>query len=204
MSNDYFLTIAGAAEAALKIKGSRFLGFAAPAADKEAAEAFVSDLRKRYFDATHHCYAWRLGSGSMEASRYADDGEPSGTAGKPIFQVIHGRDLTNLVVAVVRYFGGTKLGTGGLARAYADSASLVLDRCAISQVWLTRSLGITFAYDHLNTVMKLVERHGAVIEDSEYGEDVRMRLALRLGDLEPFRAAAIDMTHGQIRIGDQK
>lgn len=199
MNQDFFQTIAGAAESALKIKGSRFLGFAAPAAEREEAEAFLAGLRKRFFDATHHCYAWRLGSGTGENSRFSDDGEPSGTAGKPILQVISGRDLTNLVIVVVRYFGGTKLGTGGLVRAYSESTALTLEQAGVRRIWLTRSLELVVGYDHLNAVMKLIERHGAAIEESEYGEEVRLKLALRLQEAESFHAEAVEMTHGQIR-----
>jgi uncharacterized YigZ family protein len=200
MNEEYFQTITGAAEAALKIKGSRFLSYAAPIAQREEAERFLAALHKRYFDATHHCYAWRLGYGTGESSRFADDGEPSGTAGKPILQVITGRDLTNLIIVVVRYFGGTKLGTGGLVRAYTDAAALVLDHAAIRQIWLTRPLELVVGYDHLNTLMKLIDRHGAIVEESEYGGEVRMKLALRLQEAEPFCAAAVDLTHGQIRL----
>jgi len=198
MNKDFYQTIAGAAESALKIKGSRFLGFAAPAAGREEAEATLAALRKRFFDATHHCYAWRLGSGTGENSRFSDDGEPSGTAGKPILQVINGRDLTNLILVVVRYFGGTKLGTGGLVRAYSDAAALTLDQTVIRQVWWTRSLEFQLGYDHLSTVMKLIDRHEGVIEGTEYGVEVRMKVAFRLREAEPFSAAARDMTHGQI------
>ncbi|HNW59392.1 MAG TPA: YigZ family protein [bacterium] len=199
MNQDFYLTIAGAAEAALKIKGSRFLAFAAPVAERAEAEAFVDELRRRYFDATHHCFAWRLGSGPGEHSRFADDGEPSGTAGKPILQVITGRELTNLIVVVVRYFGGTKLGTGGLVRAYAESAALVLEGAPVEKIWHTQSLAFAVGYDHLNAVMKLIERHAAAIEEADYGEEVSMRLGLRLQEAEPFRTAAVDLTHGTIR-----
>lgn len=198
MNQDSYWTVAGPAEAVLKIKGSRFLGFAAPAANKEEAESYLTELRKRFFDATHHCYAWRLGSGIDEISRFADDGEPSGTAGKPILQVITGRNLTNLILVVVRYFGGVKLGTGGLARAYADTAILTVEQCTIRQVWHTRIVALTVGYDHLNTVMKLIDKFGASIEESEYGESIHMKLLLRLAEVEPFRAAAADSTHGRI------
>ena len=200
MAADYYQTIAAGAEAALKIKGSRFLAYAAPAADKEAAEAFLAGLRKRWFDATHHCYAWSLGSGAVQISRSSDDGEPAGTAGKPILAVLQGRELTQLTVVVVRYFGGTKLGTGGLVRAYSASATLVLDQCRVVKIWQTRSLDLRFGYDQLSTILKLGERHDAAIAESEYGERVWLRLVLRQGEAAAFTHAAIEMTHGQIQI----
>ena len=200
MAEDYYQTIAAGAEAVLKVKGSRFLAYAAPAADKEAAELFLAGLRKRWFDATHHCYAWSLGSGAAQLSRASDDGEPAGTAGKPILAVLQGRELTQLIVVVVRYFGGTKLGTGGLVRAYTDSATLVLDQCRVEKIWHTRSLDLLLGYDQLSTILKLGERHGAVIGESDYGERVRLRLVLRQGEVSAFARAAVEMTHGQIQI----
>lgn len=200
MAEDFYQTIAGGAEAALKVKGSRFLAYAAPATDKEAAEAFLAGLRKRWFDATHHCYAWSLGSGAAQITRCSDDGEPSGTAGKPILAVLQGHELTQLVVVVVRYFGGTKLGTGGLVRAYTDSANLVLDQCRVEKIWHTRALELSLGYEQLNPILKLVERHGAVIAKSEYGEKVRLQLVLKQGEAAPFARAAVEMTHGQIHI----
>lgn len=199
MSQDSFKTIAGAAEAALKIKGSRFLAFAAPVAERQEAEALLETLRRRFFDATHHCYAWRLGEGTEELSRFSDDGEPAGTAGKPILQALTGRDLTNLILVVVRYFGGTKLGVGGLVHAYSDSAALVLDACTVRTIWRTRSCHLAISYDHLNAVMRLIEKHGAIIAEADYGAEVTLRLELRLQEAEPFRGAVVDATHGTIR-----
>ncbi|HOT98333.1 MAG TPA: YigZ family protein [bacterium] len=198
MSQDSYKTIAGAAEAALKIKGSRFLGFAAPISGRQEAEAFLDELRRRYFDATHHCYAWRLGDSAGENSRFSDDGEPPGTAGKPLLQAITGRDLTNLIVVVVRYFGGTKLGVGGLVHAYSDCAARVLDACTVQTIWRTRSCRFTVGYDHLSAVMRLIEQHGAIIEEVVYGGEVTMRLALRLQEAEAFRTAAVEATRGTI------
>ena len=120
-----------------KIKGSRFLGFVCPVQDEEQALQHVEALRKRFYDARHWCWAYRLGRG-RDVFRYQDDGEPSGTAGRPILQEIDGRELTDVLVVVVRYFGGTKLGTGGLARAYGDAARATLGSAEIQEIRIDR------------------------------------------------------------------
>ncbi|MDZ7795955.1 MAG: YigZ family protein [Candidatus Marinimicrobia bacterium] len=123
-----FRTISRTSESKINIKGSKFLGFAYPLENEEEVNTILASLRKKYYDATHHCYAWQVGYGKDMRFRYHDDGEPSGTAGKPIYMAVTHRELTNILVVSVRYFGGTKLGTGGLARAYGQSASLALDK----------------------------------------------------------------------------
>ena len=117
MQNDTYKTIAKPAEGFYKDKGSKFLAFAYPVYTEDRIKAQLSELKKEYYDARHHCYAWKLG---IENDKYRanDDGEPSGTAGKPIYGQLLSHELTNALVVVVRYFGGTKLGTSGLIRAY--------------------------------------------------------------------------------------
>ena len=124
--SDTYLTIGGYARAEIKIKGSRFIAEAMPVARVEAAEKEIAAVCKREFNATHHCTAYRIGPNG-DVFRYNDDGEPSGTAGIPILRQIDGRSLTDTLVVVTRYFGGTKLGTGGLIRAYGDAARQVLE-----------------------------------------------------------------------------
>ena len=122
---DTYLTLREGAEAQIKVKGSRFLAEAVPVADEAVAEAALATIRKREYNATHHCTAYRIGP-AADLFRFNDDGEPSGTAGQPILRQIEGRELTNTLVVVTRYYGGTKLGTGGLIRAYGEAASLAL------------------------------------------------------------------------------
>ena len=198
MIEDAYQTLAEEAQAELKVKGSRFLGFAAPAADKTAAEAYIGGLRKRFFDATHHCFAYRCGSGSDACSRFSDDGEPSGTAGKPILQVITGRSFTDVIVVVVRYFGGTKLGTGGLARAYAEAAALVLDQTLPVTRYLCQQLDLQFSYEQLSHVMPSLERHHADIVVPDYGAAVHLVVRVRLGEMASLQRELVDKTHGQI------
>ena len=122
---DTFYTLGGEAEALYKDKGSKFLAYGYPVTCEEEIKGRLDALRKRYYDATHHCYAWRLGP-KGESFRAVDDGEPSSTAGRPILGQMLSREVTDVLIVVVRYFGGTKLGVPGLIEAYKRSAALVL------------------------------------------------------------------------------
>ncbi len=128
--SDTFLTIAAPAQGVYKEKGSRFLAFAFPVADEAAAKAHLAALRKEYYDATHHCYAYLLGR-DQKQFRANDDGEPSGTAGLPILNQMRSRQLTQVLVVVVRYYGGTNLGASGLAQAYKAAAADALDHSQV-------------------------------------------------------------------------
>ena len=125
-AGDTYLVLDGPSTASIKIKGSRFIAEALPVSDVSEAEHALASIRKRDYDATHHCSAWRIGK-KGETFRYSDDGEPNSSAGLPIFRQIEGKALTNTMVVVVRYYGGTKLGTGGLVRAYGDAAKEALN-----------------------------------------------------------------------------
>ena len=136
-----FLTLAGPHEVEIdKVKRSRFIGLAQPCASPDEALAFVSQVRARFHDARHHCWAWRIG----EDARSSDDGEPHHSAGAPILKQLEGHGLTNAVVVVVRYFGGLKLGVGGLARAYGAAAASVLDDAQTLRVAVLTPLTITY------------------------------------------------------------
>jgi putative IMPACT (imprinted ancient) family translation regulator len=140
----------------IREKGSRFFGFAAPAASAEAAEAFLERLRRKHHDATHVAFALKLG-GAAGASKCSDDGEPSGTAGRPIAAAAASAGLTDVVVAVVRYFGGTKLGTGGLARAYRAAAALALAECGAATVYDTVRIETRPAHARAGVVRRLID-----------------------------------------------
>ena len=141
-----------------RTKGSRFIAAISPAQDVQAAEAFVASLRSEYDDASHHCFAWRLGPDG-ETFRSSDDGEPGGSAGRPILLQIEGHDLTDTVVVVTRYFGGTKLGVGGLVRAYGGAAGQALDRAEILITEITRTLHIEYPYECTGAVEALFARY---------------------------------------------
>ncbi len=197
MIDDSYKTLIAPAIVELKEKGSRFIAQAAPAADKEEAENIIAHISKKYHDATHNCFAYRIGPGA-EISRYNDDGEPSGTAGKPILQAIIGRGVTNVVVVVTRYFGGTKLGTGGLIRAYGGVAAQALADARIETRYLKKTIQLGCSYSDINVVMKAVEKFDGDIRNSEYGATVEMLLQVRVVKTEPFVQFVIDQTAGRV------
>lgn len=193
---DTYLTIAGHATREIKREGSRFIAEAFPVASEEEAEARIEEIRKRDYDATHHCTAYRVGE-QGDLFRYNDDGEPSGTAGPPILRQIDGRELTNVLVVVVRYYGGTKLGTGGLIRAYGDAASDVLDACRIEERILRTEMSVQFAYDDTSPALHTVDQFDAEVLDRIYSEVTELRLAVRRRDVEPLRAAFTEALAGR-------
>ncbi|MCC8020354.1 MAG: YigZ family protein [Rikenellaceae bacterium] len=177
-AQDTYKTIAGAAEAGFRDKGSRFLAYAYPVSDEEEIRAIVDGLRKRYYDATHICYAWRLGP-EGEPYRANDDGEPSGTAGRPILGQLLSRGISDVFVAVVRYFGGTKLGVPGLINAYRTSAGEVLDRCTIIEKTLDETLTAEYSYITMNEVMKVVKDMQPAVVAQEFDNLCRITLRIR-------------------------
>lgn len=182
-----------------KIRGSRFLADAVPVDDRPAAEAVLEDIRKRFYDATHHCYAYRLGPGG-ETYRIHDDGEPGNSAGRPILAAIDHGSLTNLIVVVTRWFGGTKLGVGGLVRAYGDAAAEALAGAGTLTCYLTAECIIRFPHAHIGTVMRMCSARQVKILATAYDEQVLMRLEVRRGGLERLTADLIEATHGQLAV----
>ncbi len=178
MVTDTYLTLEASATAALRERSSKFLSFAWPVHDEEQIREHLEALRKEYYDATHHCYAWRLGP-QGERFRANDDGEPSGTAGRPILGQMLSREVTDCLVVVVRYFGGTKLGVPGLIAAYKESAAAVLDAAQIVERTVDRRVEIEFSYLVMNDVMRVVKEEQPRIEKQEFDNLCRMRVAVR-------------------------
>jgi uncharacterized YigZ family protein len=200
MSQDFYLTIAKPLRASeLKVVGSRFIADLYPVSTKEEIESYLERIRKEFYDASHHCYAFRLGANG-ELIRAADDGEPSGTAGKPILMVIEGAKLTNVLCVVTRYFGGTKLGTGGLARAYADAAKLAVEDAEIRTVYHMKELRLTYAFDDMSGVERMLAKYGAHKLESEYSDDVKMRIAIRELLVKEFSKDLVDVFSGRVNI----
>ncbi|MDE6144668.1 MAG: IMPACT family protein [Muribaculaceae bacterium] len=180
---DGYLTIAAPSRARFTEKMSRFLAFASPAETVEEAKDFVAGLQKEFFDARHVCWAWVIGA-ENPVSYSNDNGEPSGTAGKPILGQINSKELRNVVVAVVRYFGGIKLGTPGLIAAYRESARLCLDDAEIIERHREETLTVTFPYQAMNGVMQIVKHPEVIILDREFDNTCRLTLRSR-ADLIP-------------------
>ncbi|GAB5521914.1 MAG: YigZ family protein [Rhodothermales bacterium] len=194
--HDTYRTIKTYTEAEVKIKGSRFIGRAFPAASSEEAEAEIQTLRKAEYTATHHCSAYRVGVRG-DTFRYNDDGEPSGTAGPPILRQIDKLELTKVLVVVTRYYGGTKLGTGGLIRAYGEAAALVLDAAAIDERILRDTVVVRFAYADTSPAMHAIGQVDAQIVDTAYGDDTAITLAIRQRDTTLFIEAFTQALHGR-------
>ncbi|MCD8077188.1 MAG: YigZ family protein [Lachnospiraceae bacterium] len=182
-------------------KKSRFLADVAAVDSEEAAAAFIESIRKKYWDARHHCSAYVLGERS-EISRCSDDGEPSGTAGRPILDVLLGAGVRNACIVVTRYFGGTLLGTGGLVRAYGRAAreglaaSLVLERIE------GEKLRLTCDYNSLGKIQYLAGNRGLTALESEYADAVSLTYLLPAAEAERFTAEITDATSGRVGIED--
>ncbi len=183
--SDTYRTIEASAEAELKVEGSRFLSVCIPVASREEVDTAVASVRDREPRATHHCTAYRLGRTGGDF-RYDDDGEPSGTAGPPILRQIDARDLTQTLVIVTRYFGGTKLGTGGLVRAYGTAASRALERASVVEKKVRVPVRVAFAYDDTSAAKQLLHRFDAEVRARDYTEVTRWTVAVRQSELDAF------------------
>ena len=183
MENDSYLTLAAPAEAYNRERSSKFLSYAYPVENEEQIREALEASRKRYFDATHHCYAWRLGP-QGEQFRANDDGEPSGTAGRPILGQMLSAGVTNCVVVVVRYFGGTKLGVPGLIAAYKEATQQVLSVAEIVERTVDDRITIRFPYIVMNDVMKAVKEEQPQIEEQLFDNLCTMRLRIRRSQSE--------------------
>lgn len=180
---DEFLTIARPSEGLYKEKGSKFIGYAFPVLTEDEIKAHLQALREEHHAARHHCYAWVLGAGGDHV-RANDDGEPSNSSGKPILAQLEGRSLTNTLIVVVRYFGGTKLGVGGLINAYRTAASEALDQAAIITDYVTQPVKLQFPYTETSYVQRMLNELSVETVNEEFGEDCKMLLKVRRSQLE--------------------
>ena len=185
--DDTYTTIRDAAEASFTEKRSKFIAFAMPVRTAEEAKACVEAVQKEYYDARHVCYAYMLGP-ERKDFRANDNGEPSGTAGKPILGQINSRGLTDVLVVVVRYFGGIKLGTGGLVAAYRTAASLALDQAETEVRTVDDTLTVAFEYPFMNDVMRIVKEESPDIVEQSYDTDCLMTLRIRRSAMPRLRA----------------
>jgi putative IMPACT (imprinted ancient) family translation regulator len=165
---DTFVTLAGEGVAQTRIRGSTFLALAAPAADEAQARARLAAREKEMWDATHNCSAWRMRGGIHRAN---DAGEPSGSAGAPILAAIDGAGVTDCVVIVTRYYGGTKLGVGGLVRAYGDAAAEAIAAAPRREGTVAVRLAVRYPYEHTSAVMRALERAGAAKVEHGYAPE---------------------------------
>ncbi|MFC2131943.1 IMPACT family protein [Bacteroidota bacterium] len=194
-NTDIYYTIAGQKRCEIKVKSSKFIATAIPAPDKVAAKESLGTIRTEFFNATHNCFAYRIGPDGMEF-RSSDDGEPRGSAGKPILFAIKKYDLSDLIVIVTRFFGGTKLGVGGLARAYEDSTEAVLKICKKKPVHITKSIKIFCTYEDINAVKQLVLNH-AVSSEESYHDAVEIIADIHSSEIDKFIALLTEATAGR-------
>ncbi|UCC81099.1 MAG: YigZ family protein [Candidatus Zixiibacteriota bacterium] len=182
-----------------KIKDSRFIATAVPVNEEKEASSFISEIKKEFHDASHNCSAYRIGSGNKPIYRYNDDGEPSGTAGRPILKAIETRELSDICVVVTRYFGGTKLGTGGLARAYGQLATELLKKCEVEKKYETRTVEFSVGFDFVGVIHNILDKFKVDLKDSQYGDDVLFRVEVRSTAFAAFKENLIEATNGQVR-----
>jgi uncharacterized YigZ family protein len=182
-TDDTYLTLKAPCEGIFKDKGSKFLAFAFPVENEEEIKQLVQSLKKEHFSARHHCYAWRLGA-KGDQFRANDDGEPSGTAGRPILGQLLSKNVTFALIVVVRYFGGTLLGVSGLINAYKSAAQDVLENGSVIARILEQELKATFEYPILNNVMKVIKDEQLEIVSTLYGDECEMIMKVRISKLE--------------------
>lgn len=184
-ANDTYLTIDAPSEGLYKEKGSRFIAYAYPVVSEEEVKEIVERIKTENYGARHHCYAYRLGNAG-ERYRAVDDGEPSSTAGKPILGQISSCGLTNVVVVVVRYFGGIKLGVSGLITAYRTAAADALNNALFVERRIESEIRIRFGYTELNDVMKLIKEFDLRIVEHNFDNVCEMVVAVRRKEEEIF------------------
>jgi uncharacterized YigZ family protein len=207
--SDTYRTVAGRATAGFEVRGSEFLGHVAPADTVAEAEAFVETVETEYDDATHNVPAYRVpagaasertpGDGEMLREYSDDDGEPGGSAGKPALNVLEKREVRNVVGVVTRYYGGTNLGVGGLARAYSRAVTDAIDEAGLIEQRPHRRLVVRTGYDDSGTVRGVIESSGAEF-DADYDERVRFELRLPAVEVESLVERLNDATSGRVEI----
>lgn len=185
MADDTYLTLSAPGESLYKVKGSKHFGFAFPVRDESEIRERLSEVRQQHNAARHHCYAWRLGKDG-EQYRANDDGEPSNSAGKPILGQLQSLNLTHVLVVVVRYFGGTKLGVGGLIDAYRTTAREALESTEIIEAVITEAVEVRFTYPQMGGVMKVLSDYGVEMEHHTFGERCALTTRVRTSLLERF------------------
>ena len=183
--SDIYYTISDEQTALFKDKGSKFIAYAYPIQHEDEVKDKIQLLKKEHHNARHHCYAFRLGSDGQNF-RFSDDGEPSGTAGRPIYGQLLSKEVTDILVVVVRYFGGTLLGVGGLINAYKNATADVLENCTIKECIIYANLKMQFDYTLQNLIMRRLDEFNAQIIDSIYEMDCTLTVGIPKSGMEMF------------------
>ena len=178
MESDTYTTIKSSSQSIFKDKGSRFIAFAYPISDPNEVKPIIDKLRKEHHEARHHCFAYMIGK-ERTIWRVSDDGEPSGTAGRPILGQINSSGLTNILIVIVRYFGGTLLGVSGLINAYKSAAALAIENGEIIELSLTEFYEITYPFVQMNDVMKILKEENIGQSDQSFDLECRIKINFR-------------------------
>lgn len=196
--SDHHLIPARFIETELLDRNSRFITSAGPAFSIEEAQNFIGRIKSKYSDATHHVPAYLIGHGSSVIAHYSDDGEPSGTAGRPALAVLQGSGLGDIVLVVTRYFGGTKLGTGGLVRAYSDSVRNMLKSLPLAMKVATTTVMFVIPYSLFEQTQLIITNYNGRVMDKAFGADVTLTVRMIDEHLACFKKKMIELTRGKI------
>lgn len=199
ISEDEYLTIKSFSKDKLVVKGSVFLTEAYPIQTQKQAEEKIKETKEKYFDATHNCYAYVLAKGKEKISKSSDAGEPRGTAGMQILKAIQSKNLSCVLVVVTRYFGGIKLGTSGLSKAYKESALNALNKCEVKKKFLKINIGFSFPVKFFGNVSKTISKFDCQIVNTDFKDKVKLHTQIRKSLAEEFKKALVDSTEGKIK-----
>jgi uncharacterized YigZ family protein len=197
-SSDPYLVPAEIHRIQTEVARSRFIATVSPAPTVDDAKAFLAQIRAEMPDASHHVYAFRVGYGSTVTEGMSDDGEPSGTAGPPVLSVLRGSEIGDIIIVITRYFGGTKLGTGGLVRAYSEAAHIALNSLKTEAKVEKRLLGIELPYRLFEQTKRLIAVHNGVIEEQDFGGEVMIMVTFPVVDIPVFSEALADLSAGRV------
>ena len=192
--------VEGFNEYILKEKGSIFTGQVFPISSGSEAKSILNGVKKKYFDASHHCYAYKCSNGD---SKFSDDGEPSGTAGIRLLNALTHFDVTNVLVIVIRYFGGTKLGVGPLGKAYYLTAMEALESSSKVVKYPAQKVTLTFSFEMVNTIYKYLADHEIKITGTNYSENISLTVMIRLEILEAVKETLTKITNGQLEFAEE-
>ena len=192
-----YTTVNGAGQDEITEKKSRFIGYAAPVSTADEALDFVKSIKKKHNDARHNCFAYALRDGSV---RYSDDGEPQGTAGQPILDVLARGGIADCVVVVTRYFGGILLGTGGLTHAYSAAAKLAVNAAGIVEMKRMLVCSLCCDYSIYGSVQTLIAKHAAIMSDSVFEDNVRLELLCLPENADDFAAELTEISSGRLKL----
>jgi uncharacterized YigZ family protein len=195
--DDTFLSLKNPSEGLYKVKGSKHFSFAFPVSSESDIKERLSEIRVLHSAARHHCYAWRLGHDAA-SFRSNDDGEPANTAGQPILGVLKSNELTNVIIVVVRYFGGTKLGVGGLISAYRTAASYAVASGTIVKCIRTQTYLVKYPYTQMGAVMNVLKRAGVTPQKTNFQQTCSLEASIRLRDATDFSVKLSNLNEVQV------